>query len=69
VGNTPVEMLFAPHRRRDPHHGLRWLQQRLAVARRQLDLALFVVSSQDLANALAVLHQRGVKIRVRRQSG
>jgi phosphatidylserine/phosphatidylglycerophosphate/cardiolipin synthase-like enzyme len=64
VGDTPVEVLFAPHRRRDPHHGLRWLQQRLALSRRRLDLALFVLSSQDLADALATLQQRGVKIRL-----
>jgi phosphatidylserine/phosphatidylglycerophosphate/cardiolipin synthase-like enzyme len=64
VGDTPVEVLFAPHRRRDPHHGLRWLQQRLALSRRRLDLALFVLSSQDLADGLATLQQRGVKIRL-----
>ena len=30
VAGTPVEVLFAPHRRSDPNHGLRWLETRLA---------------------------------------
>jgi phosphatidylserine/phosphatidylglycerophosphate/cardiolipin synthase-like enzyme len=64
VGGTPVQVLFAPHRRQDPDHGLLWLQRQLATTRRRLDLALFVLSSQDLANGLAALQRRGVEIRV-----
>ncbi|MFN9621441.1 MAG: phospholipase D-like domain-containing protein [Cyanobacteriota bacterium] len=64
VGNTPVEVLFAPHRRSDPNHGLHWLAERLAVAHRRLDLSLFVFSAQGLADTLAALSPRGVTIRL-----
>ncbi|MCX5949509.1 MAG: phospholipase D-like domain-containing protein, partial [Cyanobacteria bacterium] len=36
VANTPVELLFAPHRRRDTNHGLAWLDHQLARVQRQL---------------------------------
>ncbi len=64
VGDTPVDVLFAPHRRLDPHHGLLWLERQLGSARRRLDLSLFVFSAQNLADALAGLRQRGVAIRL-----
>jgi len=64
VGATPVGVLFAPHRRRDPNHGLTLINTLLAGARRQVDLALFVMSDQSLSNTLGQLHQRGVKIRL-----
>ncbi len=64
VGSTPVEVLFAPHRRLDPNHGLLWLERQLASARRRLDLNLFVFSAQNLADVLAVLRQKGVAIRL-----
>jgi phosphatidylserine/phosphatidylglycerophosphate/cardiolipin synthase-like enzyme len=64
VAGTTVEVLFAPHRRSDPQNGLHWLQQRLAGVRRSLDLNLFVFSAQNLTDTLAVLHLRGVKIRL-----
>jgi phosphatidylserine/phosphatidylglycerophosphate/cardiolipin synthase-like enzyme len=64
VGETPVEVLFAPHRRSDPHHGLHWLADHLAVVRRRLDLSLFVFSAQSLADTLATLVPRGVAIRL-----
>ena len=64
VANTPVEVLFAPHRRRDANHGLAWLDHQLARVHRQLDLGLFVFSAQNLANRLATLRSQGVKLRV-----
>lgn len=64
VAGTPVEVLFAPHRRSDPNHGLQWLETRLAGVQRSLDLSLFVFSGQLLADAMADLHQRGVSIRL-----
>jgi phosphatidylserine/phosphatidylglycerophosphate/cardiolipin synthase-like enzyme len=64
VGETPVEVLFAPHRRSDAHHGLNWLAERLAVVERRLDLSLFVFSAQGLADTLAALPPRGVVIRL-----
>ncbi|MFM9109481.1 MAG: phospholipase D-like domain-containing protein [Prochlorococcaceae cyanobacterium] len=64
VEGTPVQVLFAPHRRSDPNHGLLWLQQQLSTTRQRLDMALFVFSAQNLADALAQLRQRGVRIRL-----
>jgi phosphatidylserine/phosphatidylglycerophosphate/cardiolipin synthase-like enzyme len=64
VGETPVEVLFAPHRRSDPQHGLHWLAERLAAVERRLDLSLFVFSAQGLADTLAALPPRGVAIRL-----
>jgi phosphatidylserine/phosphatidylglycerophosphate/cardiolipin synthase-like enzyme len=64
IGSSTVEVLFAPHRRSDPEHGLAWLERHLAGARRSLDLSLFVFSGQNLADALRLLHARGVRIRL-----
>ena len=64
IGATTVEVLFAPHRRSDPEHGLAWLESQLAGARHSLDLSLFVFSGQNLADALRRLHARGVRIRL-----
>jgi len=64
VGATPVGVLFAPHRRRDPNHGLRLINTLLAGARRHVDLALFVLSDQSIADTLARLQRRGVQIRL-----
>ena len=64
IGSTTVEVLFAPHRRRDPDNGLLWLERQLGQVRRRLDLNLFVFSAQNLADTLAALHQRGVRLRL-----
>ena len=64
IGTSTVTVLFAPHRRRDANNGLLWLEQQLAGVQRQLDMALFVFSGQNLTDALAALHQRGVRMRL-----
>jgi phosphatidylserine/phosphatidylglycerophosphate/cardiolipin synthase-like enzyme len=64
IGTTTVTVLFAPHRRRDANNGLLWLEQQLAGVQRRLDMALFVFSGQNLADALAALDQRGVRMRL-----
>ena len=64
IGATEVEVLFTPHRRSDPAHGLAWLQTQLSGVERQLDLALFVFSAQNLADTMTGLQQRGVRIRL-----
>jgi len=64
VGSTTVAVLFAPHRRTDPNNGLALINTLLAGAKRQVDLALFVLSDQSLANTLGQLQRRGVKIRL-----
>jgi phosphatidylserine/phosphatidylglycerophosphate/cardiolipin synthase-like enzyme len=69
VGNTPVQVLFAPHRRNDPHHGLNLLAHQLSQARRRLDMALFVFSAQQLTDVLAELQRRRVKIRLLADAG
>jgi phosphatidylserine/phosphatidylglycerophosphate/cardiolipin synthase-like enzyme len=64
VGNTSVDVLFAPHRRSDPENGLHWLSGQLAAVRRRLDLSLFVFSAQTLADTMAALPPRGVAVRL-----
>lgn len=64
VGGASVEVLFAPHRRSDPRNGLAWLASRLGGVKRTLDLSLFVFSAQNLADVLAELRQRHVRIRL-----
>ena len=64
VGQTSVEVLFAPHPRSDPQNGLHWLAERLALVERRLDLSLFVFSAQSLADTLAALVPRGVAVRL-----
>ncbi len=64
VSGTPVQVLFAPHRRSDPNQGLAWLEALLNSTNDSLDLNLFVFSAQNLANRLQQLHARGVQIRL-----
>lgn len=64
VAGTPVQVLFAPHRRNDANNGLRWLEDLLSQSRSSLDMGLFVFSAQNLANGLATLQARGVSIRL-----
>ncbi|WP_225867239.1 phospholipase D-like domain-containing protein [Cyanobium sp. PCC 7001] len=64
VGGTTVSVLFAPHRRRDPNHGLQLLETLLLNTRQRADLALFVFSEQRLATALGQLQAQGVAIRL-----
>ena len=64
VGPTRVGVLFAPHRRSDPNQGLVLLQQLLATTKKTVDLALFVLSEQGIADALATLQAQGGAIRL-----
>lgn len=64
IGGATVEVLFAPQRRSDPANGLSWIEHQLAGVKRRVDLVLFVFSAQNLADALALLQQRGVAIRM-----
>jgi phosphatidylserine/phosphatidylglycerophosphate/cardiolipin synthase-like enzyme len=64
VGPTRVGVLFAPHRRSDPNQGLLLLEQLLATTKKTVDLALFVLSEQGIADALATLQARGGAIRL-----
>ncbi|MFZ9148918.1 MAG: phospholipase D-like domain-containing protein [Vulcanococcus sp.] len=64
IGNAQVQVLFAPHRRNDPNHGLNLLEQELANTKQRVDMALFVFSAQQLSDRLAELLQRGVTLRL-----
>ncbi len=64
VGDVEIEVLFAPHPKRNPSHGLNWLAALLASAKHQIDMALFVFSAQQLADVLEERANDGVKIRL-----
>ena len=64
VGTTKVDLLFPPHSKRSPHHGLNLLSEQLKSARSTIDMALFVFSAQELANVLQKQSRAGVKIRL-----
>ena len=64
LGSDRAGVLFAPHRRDDPDHGLELIRQQLEQAQRSIDLALFVFSAQELADVLAIKRDQGVEIRV-----
>ena len=69
VGRTPVQVLFAPHRRDDPDNGLNLLAATLRQTRRQLDMALFVFSAQPLTEVIAELQRRRVQLRLLADAG
>lgn len=64
IGATRVSVLFAPQPADDPENGLAVIRETIHAARRQIDLALFVLSAQSLGDALAERHQQGVRLRV-----
>ena len=64
VGQTSVQVLFAPHSADNPNNGLQWIETLLSQATDQIDLSLFVFSAQNLADALRQLHEQGVRIRL-----
>jgi len=64
VQGTPVQVLFAPHRRNDPNNGLLWLETLLAGSQNRVDLNLFVFSAQNLSDTLQQLQRQGVALRV-----
>jgi phosphatidylserine/phosphatidylglycerophosphate/cardiolipin synthase-like enzyme len=64
VGETRVDVLFAPHRKRDLNHGLNWIEQQLDEAGKSIDMALFVFTAQQLADALDRGVNAGLQIRL-----
>jgi phosphatidylserine/phosphatidylglycerophosphate/cardiolipin synthase-like enzyme len=64
VGQTTVDVLFAPHRATDPYHGLNLIGETLAAAKKRVDMALFVLSAQALTTVIADLQAKGVELRV-----
>jgi len=64
VSGIRVEVLFAPHAKQLPGHGVDLISEQLSAAKRSIDLALFVFSDQTLTNVLAKQRNAGVKIRL-----
>jgi hypothetical protein len=64
VGQTRVDVLFAPHRKRDTNHGLNWIEKQLSRAHKSIDMALFVFTAQQLADALEQKVQAGLSVRL-----
>jgi phosphatidylserine/phosphatidylglycerophosphate/cardiolipin synthase-like enzyme len=64
VGETPVDLLFAPHRRSDTNHGLNLISNALASAAHRVDMALFVFSAQAITDVIAGLQAKGVQLRL-----
>ena len=64
VGKTRIDVLFAPHRKREPVHSLTWLGEQLASAERSIDMALFVFSAQQLTSVLQGRVEAGVDVRL-----
>tara|TARA_B100000073_G_scaffold133189_1_gene109154 strand:- start:23 stop:373 length:351 start_codon:yes stop_codon:yes gene_type:complete len=53
VNGIPVNVLFAPHSKKSPEHGLILIPEQLAAAKRSINIGLFVFSDQSLTNVLA----------------
>ncbi len=64
VNGIPVKVLFAPHSKKSPGHGLFVIREQLAAAKRSIDMALFVFSDQSLTNVLAAQMAARVEIRL-----
>ena len=64
VDDVNVQVLFSPHSKSNPDHGLNFLEEHLSKAKHRIDLALFVFSAQQLADVLRERAEAGVQIRV-----
>ena len=64
VGATRIDVLFTPHSKSDPNHGLRLIGDQLATAQRSIDMALFVFSAQGLADVLRERVEQAVEVRL-----
>ena len=64
VGPVKINVLFPPHAKTHPGHGLDLIAGQLGSAKQTIDLALFVFSAQQLTNKLADRVSAGVKLRL-----
>ena len=64
VGSVNIKVLFPPHAKTNPSHGLSVIGDQLESAKKTIDLALFVFSAQQLTNKLAERLSTGVKLRL-----
>ena len=64
VGSMKISVLFPPHTKTYPEHGLNVIENQLGGAKKTIGLALFVFSAQQLTNKLAERISTGVKLRL-----
>ncbi|WP_186541313.1 phosphatidylserine/phosphatidylglycerophosphate/cardiolipin synthase family protein [Synechococcus sp. BIOS-E4-1] len=64
VNGIQIDVLFAPHSKQFPGHGLELITEQLAAAKQSIDMALFVFSAQTLTNVLAKRMAAGIDIRL-----
>ena len=64
VGSVNINVLFPPHAKTHPSHGLAVIEDQLGGGQKTIDLALFVFSAQQLTNRLAERLSAGVKLRL-----
>ena len=64
AGTMKISVLFPPHAKTHPGHGLDVIEDQLESAKKSIDLALFVFSAQQLTNKLAERISAGVKLRL-----
>ena len=64
VGGTRIEVLFAPHAKRQKMNGLQFIAKQIETSKQNIDMALFIFSAQGLVDKLREQVQSGVKIRL-----
>ncbi|WP_369818689.1 phospholipase D-like domain-containing protein, partial [Prochlorococcus sp. MIT 1303] len=64
VGDTRIEVLFAPHAKRQKMNGLKFIAKQIEASKQSIDMALFIFSAQALVDKLWEQVQSGVKIRL-----
>ncbi len=64
MGSVNISVLFPPHAKTHPGHGLDVIVDQLGSTKKKIDLALFVFSAQQLTNKLAERISAGVQLRL-----
>ena len=64
VGGTRIEVLFAPHAKRQKINGLQFIAKQIDTSKQNIDIALFIFFAQALVNKLREQAQSGVKVRL-----
>ena len=64
AGTVNISVLFPPHAKTDPGHGIDVIGDQLKSSKKTIDIALFVFSAQQLTNKLAERVTAGVNLRL-----
>ncbi len=64
VGGTRIEVLFAPHAKRQKMNGLQFIAKQIETSKQSIDMALFIFSAQALVHKLWEQVQSDVKVRL-----